>query len=82
MLFLREWITSELGLCEIPHLEAPVGTNDLAANLVKTQISGIIDSNIPWYFIPGIKNKFDLNDSYEKQMVKFDFMRGEEKYKQ
>ncbi len=71
-------ITSELGLCEVPHLQAPVDINDLAANLVKTKIEGILDVDIPWYFIPGIKNKFDLNDSYEKQMLKFDFMRGEE----
>ncbi|MDC7248492.1 MAG: 2-dehydro-3-deoxygalactonokinase [Sphaerochaetaceae bacterium] len=71
-------ITSELGLCEVPHLQAPVDINDLAANLVKTNIKDIIDVNIPWYFIPGIKNDFDLNDSYENQMVKFDFMRGEE----
>ncbi len=71
-------ITSELGLCEVPHLEAPIGINDLASNLVVTQITDIIDVDIPWYFIPGIKNKFDLNASYENQMVKFDFMRGEE----
>ena len=61
-------ITSELGLCHIEHLNAPLGLRELHDGLVCRDV-GI--SAIPCYFIPGIKiTNGDLEHT--------DFMRGEE----
>ena len=62
-------ITSELGLCCLPHIEAPCGLNELAQNMHKTVMSEI--SSIPFFFVRGVKT---TGDAYESA----DFMRGEE----
>lgn len=71
-------ITSELGLCEVPHISAPVGLDEMVQNLKKKIIEDIIAVDVPWYFIPGIKNYIDSNKNYIEQMGNLDFMRGEE----
>ncbi|GKX29687.1 2-dehydro-3-deoxygalactonokinase [Vallitalea longa] len=63
-------ITSNLGLLEIPHLESPVGVDDLRKHVEKKIFTDIIDK--PIYFIPGVKNKSG-DEIYE-----VDMMRGEE----
>jgi 2-dehydro-3-deoxygalactonokinase len=71
-------ITSELGLCEVPHLIAPVGVADMASHLVRSDIEGITDTPLPWYFIPGLKNRYEGKDTDHSQVGNLDFMRGEE----
>lgn len=72
-------ITSEIGLCAIPHLEAPCAMDDLAAGLTRVQNLGIADPNIPVYFVRGIKNKMGSGSlSPTQQVGMLDFMRGEE----
>ncbi len=63
-------ITSELGLMEVPHLEAPVSLQQLADAMVRTGLEDI--TSIPIYFVPGIKNF--SGTSFESM----DIMRGEE----
>jgi len=70
-------ITSEIGLIETPHLQAPIGINDLAKNIKVVQNKEIFPLNIPLYLIRGIKNYFPENTTY-KDIRKVDFMRGEE----
>ncbi len=62
-------ITSEFGLCNLPHIEAPAGINELNKGLHKTLISEI--SEIPFVFIPGVVIK---SENFEET----DMMRGEE----
>lgn len=71
-------ITSEIGLCEIPHYMAPCSTADLADSIVKVEDSGIIEG-VPVYFVRGIKNHME-NDGRTPaaQVGELDFMRGEE----
>lgn len=73
-------ITSEIGLVEIPHLMAPCGVSELAANMVQVQDTGIADPEVPVYFVRGIKNKMDSADARPATQVvgELDFMRGEE----
>lgn len=62
-------ITSGLGLKEVPHLIAPVSTEDIADNMVEESYPEIAD--IPFWFVPGVKNNTDIDDE-------MDMMRGEE----
>lgn len=62
-------ITSDLGLLELPHLEAPVGITELHDGMAKASFDSI--SPIPFVFIRGIKTATDL-------LTDFDMMRGEE----
>ncbi len=62
-------ITSELGLCCLPHIEAPCGLIELAQNMHKTVLSDI--SAIPFFFVRGVKT---VGDTFENA----DVMRGEE----
>ncbi len=67
-------ITSDLGLCLLPHLTAPVGPADLAAGMKKIVIPEICP--LPFWFVPGIKNTsvpIDLDN-----FTQMDIMRGEE----
>lgn len=66
-------ITSNMGLCEIPHVVAPAGKDDLAFAMQKRSIPAICDN--PLFFIPGIKNTADKD---EFDCAVFDMMRGEE----
>lgn len=67
-------ITSDLGLCHIPHLKAPVGIEQLAENAVMKIIPEI--THLPIWFIPGIKNTVE-NLTLENCDA-MDMMRGEE----
>lgn len=62
-------ITSELGLCNLPHIVAPVGIEELNSGLHRTILPTI--SDVPFVFIPGVIVK---SESYEFT----DMMRGEE----
>lgn len=61
-------ITSEGGLFELAHIQAPAGIEELSASLFKTAIPEI--SDVPFVFIPGVKL---LGDE-----LYTDMMRGEE----
>ncbi|SHI87793.1 2-dehydro-3-deoxygalactonokinase [Geosporobacter subterraneus DSM 17957] len=67
-------ITSNLGLIEIPHLEAPVGLKELKKGIVQKSFQEIVD--VPIYFIPGVKNK--VENSSPGAFMSMDMMRGEE----
>ena len=62
-------ITCEYGLCELAHINAPAGINELHKGMKKVYIEEI--TSIPFYFIPGVK----VNDG---TLVNSDIMRGEE----
>ncbi len=67
-------ITSNVGLCEVPHVLAPAGIKELARGLAMSRIEAVVEQ--PLWFVPGIKNNVaavDLN-TYEAM----DIMRGEE----
>ncbi|SFC79767.1 2-dehydro-3-deoxygalactonokinase [Pragia fontium] len=67
-------ITSNMGLCEIPHLSAPVNRDDLASGAVQKVLPEIIDH--PIWFIPGVKNNVSKVDLSCCELM--DVMRGEE----
>lgn len=67
-------ITSNMGLCEIPHISAPVNRDDLACGAVQRVLPEIIDH--PIWFIPGVKNSVSPIDLTVCEMM--DVMRGEE----
>lgn len=62
-------ITSEFGLYELPHLEAPTGIKELHDSMKEVSFPEI--SEIPFVFIRGIKCDSD-------SIGEFDMMRGEE----
>jgi len=68
-------LSSEIGLVELPHLEAPTSLDDLAENIYITDNLNIFGYKVPLIFIRGIKNKATKNISSLKT---HDFMRGEE----
>lgn len=61
-------ITSELGLYNLPHIEVPVGINELSSNMKCVSLPKIF--SLPFYFVPGVKTVGTLESS--------DMMRGEE----
>lgn len=67
-------ITSNVGLCEIPHLLAPVGVNELADGMVCTSLPAITDE--PIWFVPGIRNHRSAVTLENAELM--DMMRGEE----
>lgn len=62
-------ITSEKGLCPLPHLEAPVGIAELHDAMYETALPHI--SSIPFVFVRGVKVHCD-------DPLRADMMRGEE----
>ncbi len=62
-------ITSEFGLCSLPHIETPAGINELHSSMHRVTFEDI--SQIPFVFIRGVKVS---SDSFENA----DVMRGEE----
>ena len=62
-------ITSDGGLCEIPHIPAPAGLKELHNAIAVWHIPEICD--IPFAFIPGVK-------AVSVALENADFMRGEE----
>ena len=77
-IFSSGMITSEIGLCELPHLTAPCGVEDLAAHM--ELVEGLyLYAGKPVYFVRGIKNK--MTEEMESPFAAagcLDFMRGEE----
>jgi 2-dehydro-3-deoxygalactonokinase len=71
-------ITSEIGLMEIPHLWAPVHTDDLAKNIERVHDLSVFPVDIDLYFIRGIKNRYDPQTAGIGAVGDLDFMRGEE----
>jgi 2-dehydro-3-deoxygalactonokinase len=70
-------ITSELGLMEIPHMPAPVGINELVANVVCIRDPGVFPADIPVVFVRGIKNDHPTHSGL-RGLRQLDFLRGEE----
>jgi 2-dehydro-3-deoxygalactonokinase len=62
-------ITSELGLLELPHLEAPAGISELHSGIATASFENI--TPIPFVFIRGVKTAAE-------ELTGFDMMRGEE----
>lgn len=70
-------ITSEIGLIEIPHLVAPIGKEELALHIVRTEDNEVLSLGCPVCFVPGIRNRYaEAPKIFDLQQV--DFMRGEE----
>lgn len=62
-------ITSEYGLCNLPHIPVPAGKRELRENLFETVIGEV--STVPFCFIRGVRAMGDTLDGA-------DMMRGEE----
>lgn len=76
--FSSGMITSEIGLCELPHLSAPCGAEELATHM--ELVEGLdLYAGKPVYFVRGIKNKMaeDMESPFAAAGC-LDFMRGEE----
>lgn len=67
-------ITSDVGLMEIPHIQAPVSFEKLASSIKSVNLPDICP--IPFNFIPGVKNNSEPV-TYEN-FEDMDIMRGEE----
>ncbi len=72
-------ITSEIGLCELPHLMAPCDAELLSKSLEPVRNVRLTDYDIPVYFVRGIKNTMpEKIDNPFTAVGNCDFMRGEE----
>lgn len=71
-------ITSEIGLKELPHLEATVGLEELANGIARVDPLSPFPDGVPVYFIRGIKNKANWDSISRAEVGFLDFMRGEE----
>ncbi len=67
-------ISSGLGIIEIPHIPAPVGTEELAENSVVYKVPAVCPC--PVLFIPGVC--CGMKNSHDSQVEFPDIMRGEE----
>lgn len=67
-------ITSDLGVCEVPHVTAPAGLQEIAAAVRKEKLPEIYSQ--PIFFIPGVKN--DALNEKKSDYEAMDIMRGEE----
>ncbi len=75
VLFLASgMITSNVGLCEIPHLLAPAGRAELAQGMRSAELPDVVDR--PIWFIPGIKSH--AGPITLETADAMDIMRGEE----
>lgn len=72
--FASGMITSNLGILEIPHIQAPVGFEEIRAHIVTRIFPEIIAC--PIHFVPGVKTC--LYPKRTKDIQTFDMMRGEE----
>lgn len=77
-IFSSGMITSEIGLYELPHMDAPCGIAKLAQNLMPVPIH-LTDDPIPVFFVRGLKNPIpkEVPDPFA-YVGNADFMRGEE----
>ncbi len=71
-------ITSEIGLIDLPHIEAPSTLKDVANGITRIHDPSVVPVDIPVYFIRGIKNKRHSGSPELMQIGTLDFMRGEE----
>ncbi len=67
-------ITSNLGLHELKHVDAPVGIADLAARIEKRLFPDITD--LPFYFVPGVRS--GPVEATPNNVNSIDIIRGEE----
>ncbi|MES2071140.1 MAG: 2-dehydro-3-deoxygalactonokinase [Pseudomonadota bacterium] len=67
-------ITSNMGLAEIPHLQAPAGLHELAQGMQSVAMPEIFPQ--PVWFIPGVRNGVDQVGMHNYEAM--DMMRGEE----
>jgi len=67
-------ITSNVGLCEIPHVPAPAGIDDLAAAMRDSLVDGVWHQ--PIWFVPGVRNAVEHIGLHNCEAM--DMMRGEE----
>jgi len=67
-------ITSNMGLCEIPHVPAPAGIDELAAAMREVRIEGVWHA--PIAFVPGVRNAVGPIGLHNVEAM--DMMRGEE----
>ena len=72
--FASGMITSELGLCEVPHVTAPATPLCLKEHAKTVLLSDVV--SIPITFIPGVKNNTDFKNLVN--LNEMDMMRGEE----
>lgn len=70
--FASGMITSNVGLAEVPHLEAPVSARDFTEHLYRLKLFEVCP--VPFYFIRGVKNQRGEGGDLEDM----DIMRGEE----
>lgn len=76
--FSSGMITSEIGLCELPHLTAPCKMENLADNMKQAEEIDLYAGK-PVYFVRGIKNRAEKESKNPFAAVGYlDFMRGEE----
>ena len=67
-------ITSNMGLLEVPHVQAPASRRDIADHMVRHDLPDVTD--LPFVFVPGVKTKpatFDV-----ASLDRSDVLRGEE----
>lgn len=77
-IFSSGMITSEIGLYEIPHADAPCGEAELAASITRVDDAELLE-DVPVYFIRGIRNPVPQSNGRPTAVVGvLDFMRGEE----
>lgn len=67
-------ITSNVGLCEIPHVPAAAGVDDLAKAMREALVETVWHQ--PIWFVPGVRNKVDHIGLHNCEAM--DMMRGEE----
>ncbi|WP_394777628.1 2-dehydro-3-deoxygalactonokinase [Undibacterium sp.] len=67
-------ITSNVGLCEIPHLPAPAGLQELAQGMQRVAMDEVFPQ--PVWFIPGVRNSVEKVGLHNAEAM--DMMRGEE----
>ena len=72
--FASGMITSELGLCEVPHTAAPATPKCLKENAKTVLFSDVL--SVPITFIPGVKNNTNFKNF--ANLNEMDMMRGEE----
>ncbi|HEY4093692.1 MAG TPA: 2-dehydro-3-deoxygalactonokinase [Luteibacter sp.] len=67
-------ITSNVGLCEIPHIPVTAGIDDLAKAMRESLVENVWHQ--PIWFVPGVRNKVDHIGLHNCEAM--DMMRGEE----
>lgn len=60
-------ITSEYGLCTVPHIPAPAGVQELHRNMHRVNLAEV--SPIPFCFIPGVRTETDMMRGEETELM-------------